>query len=85
LRQNVSLCFWPFDGWELRDYRHVLVEWYPAIHNKGPKGDANDARACVDWASKRDQEGTLSHYFTPTLSDSEKAQAAFEGWVLGVQ
>lgn len=85
LRQNVPLCFWPFDGWELRGYRHVLVEWYPAIQNRGPKGDANDAHACVEWARANDEEGTLSHYFTPTLSDSEKAQVAFEGWILGVQ
>ncbi len=85
LRQNVPLHFWPFDGWDLRDYRHVLVEWYPAIHNRGQKSDKNDACACIEWARVKDEEGRLSDYFTPTLSDSERAQATFEGWMLGVQ
>lgn len=84
-QQNVPLRFWPFDGWELTDYRHVLIEWYPAIHNRGTKSDKNDASACVRWAGERDEEGTLSHYFTPTISDSERAQSTFEGWILGAQ
>lgn len=84
-RQSIPLCFWPFDGWELTDCRHVLIEWYPAIHNRGPKSDKNDASACVRWASEGDEEGTLSHYFTPILSDSEKTKATFEGWILGVR
>jgi len=62
-----------------------MVEWYPAIHNRGRKSDEKDAYACVEWAKSIDEEGTLSHYFAPGLSRSEKAQVAFEGWVLGVR
>lgn len=82
--ENIPLHFWPFDGWDSRGY-HVMVEWYPAIHNRGRKSDEKDAYACVEWAKSIDEEGTLSHYFAPGLSRSEKAQVAFEGWVLGVR
>lgn len=83
-KQNVPLHFWPFDGWTCRN-RHVIVEWYPAMHNTGLKNDCNDARACVEWAKSHDQAGTLSRYFRPTLSQQEKGLATFEGWVLGIR
>ncbi len=81
--QNIPIHFWPFDGWGLRG-THTLVEWYPAIHNKGQKSDKNDACACVEWAQSMDEDGSLSRFFTPCLPSSEKTQAIFEGWVLGV-
>lgn len=84
-RQNIPLHFWPFDGWDSKDYRHFLVEWYPAIHNRGPKSDEKDACACVEWAKDMDEQGMLSDYFAPPLSNSEKAQAEVEGWILGVR
>jgi hypothetical protein len=81
--QNIPLHFWPFDGWDCGGY-HVIVEWYPTIHNRGRKSDEKDACACVEWAKSADEGGTLSHYFSPRLSTSEEAHVTFEGWVLGV-
>lgn len=80
---KIPLHFWPFDGWDCGD-NHVVVEWYPAIYNKGSKSDENDARACIEWAKSKDEKGDLSRYFTPSLSITEKVYASFEGWVLGV-
>jgi hypothetical protein len=83
LKQNIPLHFWPFDGWHC-NRGHVVVEWYPSIYNKGQKSDENDARACVEWARLMDVNGILSSYFTPQITNIERTQANFEGWVLGV-
>lgn len=81
--QKIPMHFWPFDGWDFRG-THTVVEWYPAIYNKGQKSDKKDACACVEWAQSMDEDGTLSRFFTPWLPSFEKTQAIFEGWVLGV-
>ncbi|MBM3131717.1 MAG: hypothetical protein FJZ95_01625 [Chloroflexi bacterium] len=83
-QQKVSLHSWPFDGWEPEGSSAVLVEWYPALYNRETKSHESDALACVTWARDLDQRGELRDYFVPALSDAEKAQAAIEGWVLGV-
>lgn len=83
-QQKVSLHCWPFDGWEPEGSTAVLVEWYPALYNQGSKSHESDALACVTWAKDLDEREELRPYFLPDLSDSEKAQAAIEGWVLGV-
>lgn len=83
LERGIPLHAWPFEGWNPTK-NNVLVEWYPAIHNAGLKSDKNDAVACVEWAKSEDAQGTLTRYFHPDLSLTEKTQAEFEGWVLGV-
>jgi len=82
-QEHVELHCWPFDGWNPSSSTHVLVEWYPAIQNQGRKSHKEDASACVRWAKIHDEEGKLLNYFIPHLSNSEKAQACVEGWVLG--
>jgi hypothetical protein len=82
---------WPFDGWTPRSGRHVLAEVYPARWNHGMRRDPrhtpdqHDA-ACVAAAlAAADREGELEAFFNPKLSRTERAQAAYEGWILGVQ
>lgn len=82
--KQIMLHCWPFDGWDPVGSTHFLVEWFPAIQNKGRKGDKEDALACVKWAKAKDDQGELSKYLTPRLSDIDKAQVASEGWVLGI-
>lgn len=84
LERHIRLHCWPFDGWRPQGSAHSLVEWYPAIQNQGQKSHGNDALACVEWARDMDDQGRLSTYFVPRLSKPEKAQAALEGWVLGI-
>jgi len=82
---------WPFDGWTPRPGRHVLAEVYPARWNhamlRDPTHtpDQHDA-ACVAAAlAAADRSGELESLFKPKLTRSEQAQAAYEGWILGVQ
>jgi len=83
-QQNISLHCWPFDGWDPANSAHLLIEWYPAIQNQGQKSDEEDALSCVRWAKIKDDQGELSNFLAPPLSDSKKTQAMLEGWVLGV-
>lgn len=83
-QQGIELHCWPFDGWDPVGSTHFLVEWYPAVQNQGRKSDEEDALACVEWAKTKDDQGKLSKYLTPPLSDIKKVQAALEGWVLGI-
>jgi hypothetical protein len=83
LQEGTPLHAWPFEGWDF-EKKNVLVEWYPAIYNINRKSDENDAIACVEWAKSADAQGSLTRYFHPDLSATEKAQAEFEGWILGV-
>ena len=84
VQQKVPLHCWPFDGWDPEGSSHFLLEFYPALFNDGAKSHASDALACVTWAIEEDSQGRLKNFFTPDLSESEKAQAAIEGWVLGI-
>lgn len=84
VQQKTSLHCWPFDGWNPEGTAHYLVEWYPALYNKGQKSHEQDALACIEWAMEMDDDDLLSDYFSPALSDEEKAQAAIEGWILGI-
>ena len=83
ITENIPLHEWPFVGWDTNE-GNMLVEWYPAIYNTGKKSDINDALACVEWARSMDNQGLLKQYFHPILSEREKIQARFEGWILGV-
>lgn len=45
--QGIPLFCWPFDGWELPERGHVMVEMYPTMFNTGPRTDEEDAMACA--------------------------------------
>ncbi|MCP9460532.1 MAG: hypothetical protein NNA19_03960 [Nitrospira sp.] len=81
---------WPFDGWKVPGSRSVVAEVYPslwrrAIPTEGRTPDQQDAYVVADWMRTTDRAGTLSGYFTPTLTPGEQTQASIEGWILGVR
>ena len=74
--------FWPFDGWSPPAGRSVIAEVYPSLWNKTfPRDertpDQHDAYVAVE--GLRRTEG-----FYVKLSPSERAVAAVEGWIFGV-
>ncbi|HEX5760018.1 MAG TPA: hypothetical protein VF121_12575 [Thermoanaerobaculia bacterium] len=88
-RAGDRVHFWPFDGWEVPAGRSLVAEVRPArlrhrYPKEGLKSDAHDAYAICAWLQERDRLGLLRPYFTPPLSDAEKARAQLEGWILGV-
>lgn len=92
LREQASdrLHFWPFDGWEPDVSKSVIVEVYPAIFSKryerqGRTSDEHDAFATAAWMSEMARRGALKGYFSPPLSETERAIAGLEGWILGVR
>jgi hypothetical protein len=82
--QGIFLFAWPFDGWELPEYGHVLVEVYPTLFNTGPRTDEEDARACALGLAVRDLKGTLAACFLPPHTADARERARLEGWVVGV-
>lgn len=84
LQANIPLFFWPQDGPHLPAEGPVCVEAYPRLYNEGIKSDESDARACLLWAKKEEEKGTLAE----RLYFDEKVWRAWgiaqEGWVLGV-
>lgn len=81
--------FWPFDGWEFAHRRSVVAEVYPSLWSKTYEradrtGDQHDAYSVAAWLAEADRAGTLARFFNPALTDAERAQAAIEGWILGV-
>jgi hypothetical protein len=92
IRQQLGqrLHFWPFDGWDVPAGRSVIAEVYPRLWNRGlaPEKrtqDQHDAYCIAAWLSRADHDGTLDSSFAPHLTAEEKAIAAAEGWILGVQ
>ncbi len=81
---------WPFDGWTPQPGRHVLAEVYPARWNgltrRDPDHtpDQHDAASVAAALAAEDHAGGLEKLFTPQLTPAEQAQAAYEGWILGV-
>jgi len=89
LEAGELIHFWPFDGWRPDDTKTVIAEVYPALWSKSlpidnRSSDQQDAYAIAAWLLKADEEGTLSQYFRPTLSEAESVSASIEGWILGV-
>lgn len=82
---NIELFCWPFDGWELPESGHVLVEVYPRLCNSGKKSDEADAKETAKWLAGQDAAGTISDWFNPELTDMERARASLEGWVIGMR
>ena len=88
-QRHRQVHFWPFDGWEVAHGRSVVAEVYPSLWSKtyqqGDRtGDQHDAYSVAKWLSETDRAGTLAQHFTPALTEAERAQAAIEGWILGV-
>lgn len=83
------LHFWPFDGWCVPPGKSVIAEVYPSIFRRRYSTaertpDQQDAYSVARWLSDADKSGTLSRYFDPPLTESERATANREGWILGV-
>ncbi len=80
----------PFDGWTPQPGRHVLAEVYPARWNgltrRDPDHtpDQHDAASVAAALAAEDHAGGLEKLFTPQLTPAEQAQAAYEGWILGL-
>ena len=91
LRRNLGdrVHFWPFDGWELRPERSVIVEVYPALWSRSfarddRTGDQHDAYSVAARMAGTDRFGRLASLFAPSLTAAERAVADIEGWILGV-
>ncbi len=81
--------FWPFDGWEVSPGQTVIAEVYPSLWSRGyPReertADQHDAYSIAEWMRRSDQDGSLSDFFSPSLTPSERTQAGIEGWILGI-
>ncbi|HEU4965039.1 MAG TPA: hypothetical protein VFV52_14470 [Bacilli bacterium] len=83
--QGIEVFAWPFDGWEVPQSGHVLVEVYPTLFNKQERTDTNDALACAAWLAQQDRQGTLREWFEIPLTVEERERARLEGWVIGVK
>jgi hypothetical protein len=86
------LHFWPFDGWEIAAGRSAIAEAYPSLWKhtypeQGRTPDQHDAYTVATWLRDADQQDhgrRLRAAMRPALSDSERAQAEVEGWIIGV-
>jgi hypothetical protein len=81
--------FWPFDGWTPQTGLSVVAEVYPSLwHHSYTPGDRtpdqHDAYSAAAWMRKADLDGSLSGFFTPSLTPSQREVALVEGWILGV-
>lgn len=92
LRQELGdrIQFWPFDGWQPMPGKSVIAEVYPSLWNRSypvddRTPDQHDAYSIVRWMREADVNGTLVGHFDPGLPPHERAQAAIEGWILGVR
>ena len=91
IRQRLGgrVHFWPFDGWDIPAGRSAIAEVYPALWNRGfakedRKADQHDAYSIATWLSRADRDGSLAGFLKPDLTQSERAVAQAEGWILGV-
>lgn len=80
---------WPFDGWLPREGRSVLAEVYPSMWSAsfpadGRTADQHDAWTVAAWLREADRAGRLPTCFAPAISETERATAAVEGWILGL-
>lgn len=81
--------FWPFDGWRPAPGASVIAEVYPALWkhafaSETRTPDQHDAYSVAAWMQQADRDGRLGRAFEPILSESERATAGLEGWILGV-
>ncbi len=84
-----NIHFWPFDGWRVPPGKSVIAEVYPSlVRRRYPSAertpDQQDAYSVARWLAEACRSRTLSRYYDPPLSESERATANLEGWILGV-
>ena len=89
-----KIHFWPFDGWKVPRGKSCIVEAYPRLYlEKYPRdksgtsqftSDEWDAYVTAKWMQVADREGDLKTLLNPTLPDSVREAAYYEGWILGV-
>jgi CheY-like chemotaxis protein len=82
--------FWPFDGWEIPEGKHAIVEVYPRLWKdlypaEDRNGDQQDAYAVCRWLQESDANGELKKALAPELPAEVRKIASFEGWILGVK
>jgi hypothetical protein len=87
-REGIPLYAWPYDGWNVPDEGHLLVEVYPTLYLKGSKAkrsDAGDAAACTAWVSEQDRQGALGMLLScPPIEEEYLQRALLEGWIAGL-
>ena len=81
--------FWPFDGWDIPVGRSAIAEVYPRLWSRGfsPQnrtGDQHDAYSIAALLQRADHDGSLAAFLKPVLTESERAVAQVQGWILGV-
>lgn len=84
-----ALHCWPFDGWSIPSGCSAIAEVYPSRMRVSPipagmTQDQFDAWSVAAWLRTHTLAGSLLDSLDPTLSPIERAQAAIEGWILGV-
>jgi hypothetical protein len=91
IRQELGtgVHFWPFDGWEIPKGRSAIAEVYPALWSddfarRDRTSDQHDAYSIAAWLSRADRQGQLGGFLKPELTETERAVAKAEGWILGV-
>ncbi|WP_017811423.1 hypothetical protein [Paenibacillus shenyangensis] len=90
---GMKVHFWPYDGVNIPDDHHVIVEGYPSLYRRRMQQEdwsatmsehERDASYIARWMQERDQADTLLAYLAlPTLSADEHRMIRREGWVLG--
>lgn len=81
--------FWPFDGWDVPPGRSLIAEVYPSLWRTSfPAADLTpdqrDAYAIAARLQQAIHSSELDDWLYPALDDQARAQAAVEGWILGV-
>jgi hypothetical protein len=66
-----------------------VAEVYPSLWmRRFPRDDRDSdeqaAYAAAAWLQRADHDGSLSGFFSPSLTREERELAKFEGWILGV-
>jgi hypothetical protein len=92
IRQSLGpkVHFWPFDGWDIPGGRSAIAEIYPSLWRglfpcDAPTRDQQDAFTVAAWLWRANRNGSLAAFLKPELTESERAQAGIEGWILGVR
>jgi hypothetical protein len=84
-----KIFLWPFDGWDIPKDTSVVAEVHPSLWmRRFPREDRDNdqqaAYAVAAWLQRADQDGSLTQFFHPPLTEQECKIAAIEGWILGV-
>jgi hypothetical protein len=89
IRQRLAdrVHFWPFDSWDIPAGRSAVAEVYPRLWSRSfePENrtnDQHDAYSIAAWFRRADHDGSLAAFLKPVLTESERAVAQIEGWIL---